>query len=53
MLEYIQRKNELKNFKSSRGDGFENLKLRSLSTAAYLRCIYASIEYAPSMDLRM
>jgi hypothetical protein len=30
------------------GGGIENPKLRSLCIAAYLRCLHASIEYAPT-----
>jgi hypothetical protein len=36
-----------------RNDGFQNKKLRSLSITAFLRCVYASIEFAPIMDLRI
>ena len=35
-----------------RGDGFQNQRLRTLTIAAFLRCLYGSIEYAPSIDLR-
>lgn len=36
-----------------RNDGFQNVELRKLSVAAMLRCIYASIECAPSLDLKL
>lgn len=35
-----------------RGDGFQNRELRPLTIAAYLRCLYGAIEFAPSVDLR-
>ena len=35
-----------------RGDGFQNRELRSLTIAAYLRCLYGAIEFAPTIDLR-
>ena len=35
-----------------RGDGFQNKHLRSLTIAAYLHCMYAAIEYAPTVELR-
>jgi len=38
--------------KQKRGDGFLNFPLRSLHCAAYLRCLYASIEFAPTDLLR-
>jgi len=38
--------------KEKRGDGFLNKEIRSLTIAAYLRCLYASIEYAPTETLR-
>lgn len=38
--------------KEKRGDGFLNKELRSLTVAAYLRCLYGAIEYAPSNALR-
>ena len=38
--------------KDRRFDGFLNKDLRSLTIAAYLRCLFASIEYAPSVALR-
>ena len=28
--------------------GIQNLKMRSLCIAAYLRCLHAALEYAPS-----
>ena len=40
------------NPKDRRFDGFLNKDLRSLTIAAYLRCLFASIEYAPSVSLR-
>ena len=39
--------------KEQRGDGFLNKQIRCLTIAAYLRCLYAAIEYAPSNDLKM
>jgi len=33
--------------------GVQNLKLRSLCIATYLRCLHASIEYAPTESLRL
>ena len=39
--------------KEKRGDGFQNKALRSATVAAYLHCLYAAIEYAPTMELRM
>lgn len=38
--------------KEKRNDGFINKELRSLTIAAFLRCLYSAIEYAPSVDLR-
>jgi hypothetical protein len=38
--------------KDKRGDGFLNRGIRSLTVAAYLRCLYASVEYAPTVPLR-
>ena len=38
--------------KEKRGDGFLNKSIRSLTIAAYLRCLYAAIEYAPTVNLR-
>ena len=38
--------------KEKRGDGFLNFKFRSLTIAAYLRCLYAAIEYSPSYNLK-
>jgi hypothetical protein len=32
--------------------GVQNVKIRSLCIAAYLRCLYAAIEYAPSVELK-
>ena len=32
--------------------GVNNLEIRSLCIAAYLRCLFASIEYAPTAKLR-
>lgn len=29
--------------------GVQNVKMRSLCIAAYLRCLFASIEYAPTL----
>ena len=33
-------------------NGVQILKMRSLCVAAYLRCLFASIEYAPNQDLK-
>jgi hypothetical protein len=33
--------------KLKRGDGFPDRRLRSLTVAAYLRCLHGAIEYAP------
>lgn len=33
--------------------GVQNLKLRGLCIAAYLRCLYGAIEYAPTEQLRL
>jgi hypothetical protein len=38
--------------KDRRGDGFLNASLRSLSVAAFLRCLYGAIEFAPEYSLR-
>jgi len=38
--------------KQKRGDGFLNRQIRVLTISAYLRCLYASIEYAPSITLQ-
>lgn len=38
--------------KDRRGDGFLNPHLRSLNIAAFLRCLYAAIEFAPSQETR-
>ena len=38
--------------KDQRGDGFLNKPIRNLTVAAYLRCLYGAIEYAPTIDLR-
>ena len=35
-----------------RGDGFLNRSIRSLSVAAYLRCLYGAIECAPTVALK-
>ena len=40
------------NLKLKRGDGFLNHYIRSLTVAAYLRCLHAAIEYAPTYTLR-
>lgn len=40
------------NMKDKRDDGFANTRLRSLTVAAMLRCLYASIEYAPTLELK-
>jgi len=39
--------------KNKRGDGFLNKNIRSLTVAALLRCLYASVEYAPNMALKI
>lgn len=39
-------------FKEERDDGFLNKDLRSLNIAAFLRCLYASIEFAPNQKIR-
>lgn len=39
--------------KEKRGDGFLNKPIRCLTIAAYLRCLYAAIEYAPTIELKM
>ena len=38
--------------KEKRKDGFLNKDIRRITIAAYLRCIYAAIEYAPTEKLR-
>ena len=38
--------------KEKRGDGFLNAPIRSMTIAAFLRCLYAAIEFAPSYILR-
>ena len=38
--------------KDARGDGFLNVPIRNLTVAAYLRCLYAAIEFAPSISLK-
>lgn len=38
--------------KEKRGDGFLNRPIRGLTVAAYLRCLYASVEFAPTVPLR-
>ena len=38
--------------KEQRGDGFLNSGIRSLTIAAFLRCLYAAIEFAPNYILR-
>ena len=43
----------LKNLKLMRGDGFLNKNIRSLTVAAFLRCLYAAIEYAPDIKLKL
>ena len=37
--------------KNKRKDGFLNKKIRSLTVAAYLRCLYGAIEFAPTVTL--
>lgn len=44
--------NRAQSFKEKRGDGFLNKKIRSLTVSAFLRCLYASIEYAPNVHLK-
>ena len=38
--------------KEHRNDGVQNEEIRALTIAAYLRCLYAAIEYAPTKNLR-
>lgn len=38
--------------KEKRGDGFLNKPIRILTVAAYLRCLYGAIEYAPLVELK-
>jgi len=38
--------------KEYREDGFQNKELRSLSVAAFLRCLYAVIEFSPNIRLK-
>ncbi len=38
--------------KEYREDGFQNRELRSLSVAAFLRCLYALIEFSPTIHLK-
>jgi hypothetical protein len=38
--------------KEKRGDGFLNFPIRSMTIAAFLRCLYAAIEYAPTYMLK-
>ena len=38
--------------KEKRGDGFLNRRVRNLTIAAYLRCLYGAIEYSPTYSLK-
>ena len=38
--------------RDARNLGVQNVKVRALCIAAYLRCLYASIEYAPTQQLK-
>ena len=40
------------NQRELRKDGFLNKEIRSLSVAAFLRCLYGAIECAPSIPLK-
>ena len=42
---------ELK-LKDQRGDGFLNQEIRSITVAAFLRCLWGAIEFAPNFELR-
>ena len=58
--ELLDQQNRIKNdpnggslsLKEKRGDGFLNRKIRNLTIATYLRCLYAAIEYSPSYTLK-
>lgn len=51
--EELNKQNPVKlSLKDQRGDGFLNRPTRSMTIAAFLRCLYASIEYAPSWDMK-
>ncbi len=43
---------ENQSMKEYREDGFQNRELRSLSVAAFLRCLYALIEFSPTIHLK-
>lgn len=38
--------------KDQRGDGFLNQQIRSITVAAFLRCLWAAIEFAPNFALQ-
>ena len=42
----------LYNRKYMREEGFQNVKMRSLTVSAFLRCLHGAIEYAPTVELR-
>jgi hypothetical protein len=42
------KKRDFRQAPQSGGIGVQNLKLRSLCIAAYLRCLFGAIEYAPN-----
>lgn len=52
-LEAEKQDENVENLRYKRGDGFLNRELRSLNVAAYLRVIYALIEYAPTVALKL
>jgi hypothetical protein len=39
--------------KDKRNDGFLNKSIRTLTVAAFLRCLYGAIEYAPAVELKL
>jgi hypothetical protein len=43
---------DVDNLRRQRKDGFANIEIRSINVAALLRVIFASIEYAPSQELK-
>ena len=52
-LEAERQDENVDNLRFKRRDGFLNRELRSLNVAAYLRVIYALIEYAPTVALKI
>ena len=50
--ELRRKENRVQSFKEKRGDGILNKKIRCLTISAFLRCLYASIEYAPNVHLK-